>query len=266
MPRLVEMAKSVHTWRWRRATLALALLLVLLVAPLQSPAVVRASSYSCTNHCYGVVKWGGSVDGAQMYMAVRGLNAGDGLVTNEMWLSGGPASGYTCPDPSGTNTCFVETGVTVGPLAGTSCSSDCYYWADLRTCQGCSDNYNEHYMANVGQGDYGNYKVFNVWRTGQGDFTVNAGPNNALSTDNNMVPNQIQIGMELVGTSGAWALQAPYAYNEWERNYNWQYQTVDGSPGTGLNANSAPISSYWQPSPSQDSSHSGGSWQTSCGC
>jgi len=247
----------VRAWRWRRITIALVTLFALIQTPFLDTS--RAFAYSCGNHCYGVVHWDGGSSYAGTSLLVRGLGApdnGSGFITNEIWFS--DSANY-----------WVETGTTVGPVQGHGiCNSDCYYWADYRPDYG----YAEHFLANVPQTDYGKISVLGINNQGGGTFHVLiSGYNGAYggdSTNNSMSPNVIQTGMELLGSSGGYALQAQYSTNLWSDGNNYYDQTNDGVNGPpGQSNDTSEVAWGWvsgqRPS---DPNSNGGTWYTQCGC
>jgi len=249
---------QVRAWRWRRITIALVALLALVQAPFLGTS--HALAYSCdSSHCYGVVHWSGGVTYGGTSILVRGLgapNSGAGFITNEMWVADSP--NY-----------WVETGITVGPVQGHGvCTSDCYYWADNRPGSG----YNEHFLANVPQTDYGKFTGFSVSNQGGGTFHVSiTGYNGAYSGDstgNSMSPNWIQTGMELYGSSGGYALQAQYTGNVWSTGGSYNYQTNDGGNGPpGGSNDTSEIGWGWGGGQHPGSPNStGGTWYTQCSC
>ncbi len=257
--RVLSWVRSIHFWRWKRITIALALLLILQENPFQRPSLALA--YSCTSgHCYAVDNWAGGVTGAATDITVRGLGApdnGQGFITNELWVFQYPG------------TYWVEEGITVGPSQGHPCTADCYFWADSRP----GSSYYEHWLESVPQTDYGKSTTFSISTGYAGENTWNVdlqgynGSFTELSQNNSMSPNYIQIGGELEGSSGGYALEAHYTNNYWSNDYNtFNYQTGPGNQGTvDGSANGAPWNEAgWANSPYPG--NNGGDWVTACGC
>ncbi len=273
----------VHRWRHRRLLLALALAVTALFATALSPhpTLTHASGYNCAgdNHCYGIVQWDGGTAGESTQILVTALSPGDGdgFVTNETWFNGEPAPGAICPVQGADIGCWVEAGVTVGAVQNTYCATDCYYWADVRPCNGCYDNYNEHFLGYPAAADMNQRTTFQImvdppcggcnW-TGDcpgNEFgvTVTGASGDTftgLSFANGMQPSNIQLGMELYGTNGAAASPGQYAYNQYYSNNGLHYyQTTDGHQI----APDPPVLAHWQFPPS-NSPYPGGVWTTQC--
>lgn len=274
-------------WRWRRVTLSTVALLGLLVGPLAHPLGAAASSYSCdTSHCYGLVQWEGAVSGASTiiqpsHLTPPDVNPGDGqgFITNEMWVIDENTQytpGLECNVNGQNGACWVEEGVTVGPLMNgtqsTYCPSDCYYWADVRPSnQSVYNSYYEHDLGVVPDGDFGGAGT-TLEITQRGDLTgfnvyfngSSSGLRSDVSTNNGMIPSRIDHGMELYGKGGGSAPQAQYSFNYWEdpTTYQWNFQGNDGATPP----NNAPVSAQWAPNNAPSQADFGGVWTTSCGC
>jgi len=270
----------VHPWRHRRLLLALALAASTVVATslAHRPTITHASGYACDSHCYGIVQWDNGGSGASTQILVTSLSPGDGFVTNEMWFNGEPGPGSICTAQGIDTGCWVEAGVTVGSVKDTYCATDCYYWADVRPCNGCSDNYNEHFMGYPPAGDMGQRTTFQIvanppcgacgWSGDcpNSEFGVTVtGASGAvfsgLSFANGMIPSNIQLGMELYGTNGAAASPGQYAFNQYRAPTTglYYYQTTDGHSHTP----DSPVLAHWQFPPSSNT-YPGGVWTTSC--
>jgi len=88
------------------------------------------------------------------------------------------------------------------------------------------------------------------------------------STNNSMFPNLIQTGIELLGSSGGYALQAQYSTNLWSDGNNYHDQTNDGVNGPpGQSNDTSEVAWGWVSGqrPSNPNSN-GGTWYTRCGC
>jgi len=251
----------------------------LVAGAIHRPPPAHASGYACyPNHCYGLVQWDGATAGESTQIYVASLSPGDGFVTNETWFSGEPAPGTICPVQGDSSAgCWVEAGVSVGPVEGRYCDTNCYFWADVRPCNGCYDNYNEHFLGNAPAGDIGHLTTFQIvvdppcgpcgW-TGDcpgNEFGVTVtGSSGAvfsgLSFANGMAPSNIQVGMELAGTNGAAASPGQYAFNQYRDPTGvYHYQTTDGH----VIAPDPPVLAHWQFPPSSYQ-YPGGVWTTAC--
>ena len=151
--------------------------------------------------------------------------------------------------------CWVEAGYA------NSGGATHFFWSDVRPCNGCY--YYEHDAGALASGDYGNnafvgidYNSANTWYVyAEGASTGISG----YSTNNAMVPDRIQIGQELGGTSGVSTGVAHFTYNQWEgTDGNWHFQTNSGAiaaPGIGY-----PPFAWWTTVPAQG--NAGGNWYT----
>ncbi len=253
----------------KRRVLALAAVTLTIVSlfPIMKPASV-AWAYSCSGgvesgNCYGVIDWQGAVNGGLTAFTIRPLAAGNGHANLEQWIIGNPPSGQVCPISGDTGLyCFVEAGQKTGP--GQCPGYQCYFWNDLRPCQGCSDNYNEHFIAYVTTGDEGNTLTDDIHRTSGNSFAVSlsapSGSYNNSSTNNPFSPIDIEIGAEVQGSSGASIPQSNFTGNKYVGTNNvYTYQTNPGSSNV-----ISPVQARWLVQPSV--SNPGGNWQVSCPC
>lgn len=252
-----------------RAAIITGLVSTLLVESMQlgtaHPAVPQKPMYSCSVHCYAINDWpGGPINGSSTEISVVHLacngncQAGD-FVNNEMWLSDQSSSGGPY---------WVEVGYAVDKQDDGSAPEQ-YFWADDRPGQG----YQIHYLANVPAGDYGNYTWFKIqWQTDINsyctsryypycyDITVQSSNYSAspVELNNTMTPNDINIGEELSGYSGASAPTAYYIDNYWISTSNvGHYQTANGTI-----TQYKPPYGGWTTYPSQSST--GGTLNTHC--
>lgn len=274
-----------------RLLLALALAASALFATVLVPrpplAHARAqNAYNCgtlaDNHCYGVVEWNRPASGASADITVQSLTAGDGFVDNEIWLIGNAPSNLICPngvDPHGRGTCWVETGVTAGPVNNTYCESSCYFWADNRpSAPGTVNNYNEHVLGNTPYQDFNHGVEFKIVQAtdGPGRYDVQAFDKNcllvpdftAVSVEDQLIPTGVDMGMELAGGNGAYSPRAEFTSSQFQDNTGWHYE-IDG--GTDISDSNSPpdprspISRGWDAVPANDGSHAtnyGGDWYT----
>lgn len=279
-----------------RVSVALAMLLPLLQVTGRAPSPALASSYNCPptgTHCFGIVSWPGPVTGAETSITMRGLHYGTwpGFMNNELWLIGHPSAGQPNCDFQGYATdCWVEVGNHVGALYhgdnntpwGT-CAPDCYWWADERPSSNGVANYHDHLVAWIPQGDFGGGSTqFSIYDNGSGTWNISIlGASNdswiPQSTGNYMDTNNstgsFQLGGEFAdsASSGASAPLADYTYTAYrDGSGGWYYQGSNGTPGgfwylpgNGFQSNSV-WNAVWASTPSTD--HTGGDWQTSCGC
>ncbi len=289
----------VRRWRHRRLLLALALAASasLTTALVPRPPLVHALThtntgpYSCGDlvqgHCYGVDEWDRPVSGSEVYITPQTLTAGDGFVTNEMWLFGAPPSNLICPngqDPHGGGTCWVETGVIAGPVDDTYCEAACYFWADERpSAPGTVDNFNSHFLGYTPYQDFNHGVQFKLFQAtdGSGRYDIQVFDKSCLfvpdysdvSTQDQMIPYGVQIGLEMAGSSGAAAPHAEYTGNGFQDNNGWHYE-IDG--GTDISdgaspGHHSPISRGWDQVPTPDGylpisgpgqTYTGGDWYT----
>lgn len=237
---------------YRRVSIFLALLLAILAAPLQQSSSAWASSYSCQNHCYGTVTWttGGEYQEAYTDNVLAHLTLPSGTnahLNNELWL--------VAPDAN------IEVGTKIGAGQTINCGIQCFFWADFRP-QDTKEN--DHYVSGVYSSDYGHIATYQISKLDPSDWGVNVSDYAGhlwigKSTSNTMYPQIIQLGGELVGTSGGSAAHATYQDNGYSIGNGGTFFTTSGSP----NVNS-PWSASWASPP--NSSNQGGVWQTQCAC
>lgn len=231
-------------------------ILALVFVPFGTVSHVHAAtqiSYSCgdlsSGHCYGVKFWGGA-NGADTRITLHPTNGGnDGFVNTEMWLQSSDTSYW------------VEAGIR-------SCScfnvvdGSMFFWADSRPNGG---GYHEHFSNYLYSTDWSQPNALvRITRSGTSSWNVSVNDNVTLltgtSADNNITIGYIEVGMELAGTSGAYAPLNYFTNNRWMDNSGYfHYQTNDG---TGQSQN-GPIFSGWATAPT--SSSTGGSWYACIG-
>ncbi len=248
--------------------LLLLLVALLVIATLFYYVQTVQASYSCSSFCHGVIVWPGSVTGAQTQDEVVNLTCQPAAckpgsttpvphIGNVLWVLDTSSSG--CPQGA----CWIEAGYhTVTNSGGTSTVNQ-YYWAAWRPGD---TKLNVHPLTNVVSGDLGGNVLLEIYAQTSTQWQIIVSPNqglwSGLSTGNNMHGNQIQIGMELAGTSGA---SAPYGYfinNQWQNGIGgaWNYQSVSGT-----HHNDPPINSNWLYPPA-GSSNNGGTYGDGCTC
>ncbi len=215
------------------------------------------ASYSCSpTHCYSINQWYSSTGyyaAAKTTMVVSHLFAQGNTcdhINAEEWLS----------DFQGGHDYWVEEGLTSGnDCVGGYCPIvTCYFWEDNRP----GSSLIGHVMGAAQSSDWGNQATFQIASSGSGVWTVDVWApsqhDSDQSTSNSMSPNNIEIGGEVAGTSGA---SAPTTYSQWN-TYNTgggsQYFNSDGTP----HVQGPPWAGYWDPPPSQE----GGSARWYIGC
>lgn len=245
--------------------LALAALTLAVIGPWVTSSQT-AWAYSCSV-CYGTINWTGNVDGAfASIVTLPSLSAGDGKANIELWLNAPVPGGQTCPI-NGTQYagCWVELGAKAG---GPQCKTNvpCYFWNDLRPCNACYNNYYTHYISDIPGSDYNNQTDLRIERSSGSSFAMSLQSRNLQwsdsSTGNSMYPNDIEIGAEVAGTSGAHIGSTSFRNNSWKpvgANY-YNFQTANGNPTVN-----SPVSAYWSTTPSTPNS-TGGTWSLSCPC
>jgi len=242
-------AKRRGVFRW--AVTALIAALAIIAPQIHDRGV--AFAYSCgTAHCYKGIHWGGHVSGESTDIYIAPLTAPNdgGFVDNETWLV----------DLTGPY--WVEIGYsTFGS------SSVQYFWADSRP----GSTYYEHPMASVAGNEYGTRPQFAI-QHGSGNSWVASivGPGSNFggswtSTNNTMTGNDIQIGQELAGTTGASANYANFTINVWYGYYDgsFHYQTNSGQDlNLAYGSTSNPPYGGWDVIP--QNSTTGGQFTTNC--
>ncbi len=182
-------------------------------------------NYNCGSYCYDIEMFRQSTNwtiGAEAYNTVRGISAGDGHLSNEIWL----IDDHTY---SG-ETDWVETGYFIATqVAGQGCAAytEEFFWADQRHTSG----YNAHCFTPVGSGDYGHDVIDNVRRSTSDHsyWIVTITPYSTslrvgTSTSNIMYPNRIDIGEELFGTNSASGPKNEFHNNRYNAlNGSWVY-------------------------------------------
>lgn len=248
------MAQSCHRFR-RKLTVAAALVLALTSFMVPSDAL----AYDCTGPlCAGSVVWDGGVSGADARIRVGNMSStnsnSDWHINNALWLR----------DSGGVNDCWVAGGwydvawVEVGYIGRANAYG--FYWGDCRP----GASYYEKYLGSVYSEDKGRNNFFEINRIDSGSFRVfiEAGRYDYSTSSyvNTMSPDQIEIGMELIGDSGAYADTTSFNNNRYIQGSGRYYQFRDGD----RKWQAGPPQSWWYVHPA--SSSSGGDWRTYCGC
>jgi hypothetical protein len=172
-------------------------------------ALADCSNYNCDpeglSHCYGVAQvpvrdlesFGTFVD------VGRGLNPGDGVLTNEIWLVDFFSNGCSV-----NNICWVEVGYILDDKYRHFGLDPHFVWAE-RAPNGV---YHEHALGRVPDNYLGRKVLLVIRKTGPDTWEASVHPPAefegdpvlaGLSLSNAMAPHRVHIGMEMVGTSGA---------------------------------------------------------------
>lgn len=203
--------------------------------------IPAARAYSCTSpHCYGINDWpGGPIYGSETDISVAALQCNGctngTFIDDEMWLNGDSGQ-------------WVEAGYSTYTSHNNRVD---YFWADNRACFACG--YSEHDLGGVPSADFGSYTYFEIERLDGSDYDVVISSANfyhdGKSTSNGMTANDINIGSEIYGTSGAYAPRAYFIDNYWiDTGYHGHNQTANGT----LHYNNPPYVG-WNTLPSQSS-------------
>jgi hypothetical protein len=260
----------------QRATIIMPLVLLLLIASLAFRIqVAKASTYSCPlgNLCHGIILWPGTVTGGQTEDTVVSMGCpapncnpnGSALphIGNVLWVLDRNNHQLNCVYVA----CWIETGyhtITGNHANGCTYDASWYYWADVRPGD---SGLNVHCLGAVQSGDLGKNAWLYIASNGGGNWTIQVAPYTSYfsgtSRNNNMSADTIEIGMELEGTSGAYAYRGYFTYNAWQNGINGQWNPQTNS---GTWHNDSPISSYWQTPPDPNGNNNGGSFSTGCSC
>lgn len=262
-----------------RICISLVFVLTLLLVSQGLYPKIAYANYTCGKpdlsggpHCGSFYRWIGGMNGAKTNINVPFLGGGsstDGFTNWEIWVQqfNNPSCTF-----ANLNQCWVEAGITdqAGGVLGY------YFWADSRP----GGSYYNHYPEQVGPDDLTEtiqiYKQNNstwnvegsVWSCGggqNGHCSYNWG---SQSTNNNMSPNTIDIGMELAGTYGQKGPGSDWQFNYWRCGSNWCKQSGLGNPGSGtswsLGYKLGPLAGGWNTQP--NSSGNTGDWYSYCNC
>jgi hypothetical protein len=231
----------------------------------------HASNYSCgnpsTGHCYGYTHWQEQPQYFGSYTSILQIamncpsNCG-GFINNEMWL--GDDHSQACLS-NGFGACWVEAGYHAFPGEG----NPYYFWADSRPMT--SNTYNNHFLNQADVADFTHFMIILDARGGPGVYQVWIYNDNlsvlfnGASTSNTMTANEIDIGTELAGTTGASAAPSQFQQNFWAvspltSQYIFWYNTeVDN----GAVTSQAPPNASWL-IPASLSGSNGGIFSTNC--
>lgn len=247
-------------------------------AHLSSSAQARQATYSCDflavplGVCYGVVQLpaaqsGSSFKGFATKLTAVQLNGGDdGWINNELWVV---QSSSACAQSS----CWIEVGLTADPF-GLDSRAVHVFWAanspngwvfhDLGALKIQELNQKVFLMIRP---HYLVANAFDVDVETCADGSSNGCDQRWListSTKNSMVGNQVFMGMELFGDSGASAPEASFTetvFLDPSAPFGGTYLTSAGSVISSPNLY-PPIQAGWTTTPA--SSNFGGSFFTSC--
>lgn len=191
--------------------------------------------------------------GASSEIFVRGVTAGDGEITNEIWLSQNLSQ----------NSYWVEGGYWAN--VGWNNGAQTWFWADSRPED--SNNVNVHPSSPMpGSGDGGQYAFVDIEQINSCTFDVFidgfSTDLSGVSTNNCISPNDIQLGQELAGSSGANAPTADFTDNEFRGHLTsdpWAFITSKPSFSESDN----PPSVHWIENPNHTD---GGTFATCTGC
>jgi hypothetical protein len=225
---------------------------------------IPASAYNCTggNGCYGTVRWNGAVDGADARISVGTMSMTSSLwhINSVLWVR----------DRDGVNDCSilgipVDTAwIEVGYWARSSTQQ--FYWADCRA----GASYYEGAFGTVTTSDKYKPNYFQIRRNTKNStywFVQIMAISNSwslVSSANSMWPDQIEIGGELTGNSGA-SMYSGHTTNNRYIHYgssstpNYYYQ---GRDGDGKTQNPPFVSGWTAGAP--DPGGTGGDWYAYC--
>jgi hypothetical protein len=219
-----------------------------------------AFAYSCDSHCYGINHWGPNTAyvGDDTTMSIVSLGTPNNRLNNETWLIQHTGTGDCLTQFTN---CWFEGGYTY-----TTQNAYEYYftaWMSPET------PYQENAGPEILASEYGQTVSVEIRQiSSSGGYYVTIIPPVQSSytnqdTASTMVPDQIDIGMELVGTSGGSASTADFTNNKYitvsSGVYGSRYFTTNGTTSETL-----PAAGGWNVTPA--SSSTGGDFQTSCVC
>lgn len=166
----------------------------------------------------------------------------------------------TCP-----LTCWVEAGYEGQASSSTGTQED-FFWGDVRPGD---SHINYHFISNLQTSDYGGTVLITIQYTSTNRFEIDViAPTQGYayySTNNGMTADDIEIGQELQGTTGASSGVAHFTDNRWiSLNDAANLQTSDAPVRSYAPGSTNPVSGNWSTHPS--SSNPGGNFYTSCGC
>ncbi len=236
---------------------ALMTILLILSLGLFLPPAPKAAAYSCgsssdpASECHAAATWPGNVDGASTVIDIVPLYSPDGLVANQMWLKDTQSYGCTTYP-----FCWFEGGYAYAPYNG-------YTYYEYVAWINPAGSPNVRPLAALPSGQTGTIYLaikrydpyhFNISYYSPNYYTDNM----AVTVQNGMSPNYIQIGMRLSGYGGATSDRASFTNNCYFVGSSCYLQTNSGSPASGYVSN--PPYGFWKTQPSY--SYPGGEWST----
>lgn len=138
-------------------------------------------------------------------------------------------------------------------LGGGTCAQSpsrrCYFWADVRPSNVAGNNFYQHPVDSVAAGDYGQSAKFAIYGDlSQHNFTVQTvtphGTFYNLSQANIMIPDEYQIGVELVGDTVFGSAVVPpsnFISTYYANGTIWTPETLTGSQSSYA----GPLSRAW---------------------
>jgi len=218
-----------------------------------------ALAYDCTGPvCGGTVTWNGNVDGADARIRVGNMastnSSSSWHINNALWVRDDYNSSACWVGGMWINTAWIEVGYIARQ------SNYDFYWADCRPGAG----YYEFVFGPVYTADKWRNNFFEVARLSSTEFRVyiEAGQFDyaAGSFPNYMQPDQIEIGMEVIGDNSQWSDTASFNNNRYIWSGSRYYQHRDGDS----KVQSGPPSSWWYTLAAPGGT--GGDWRTYCSC
>lgn len=225
---------------------------------------IPANAYNCTsNDCYGTVRWNGAVDGADARISVGTMStpSSSSHINSVLWVR----------DRDGVTDCSIlgipidTAWIEVGYWAKGSTQQ--FYWADCRA----GASYYEGAFGTVTASDKYQPNYFQIRRNANSStywFVQISAVSNSwslVSASNSMWPDQIEIGAELTGSSGA-IMYSGHTTNNRYIHYgssstpSYYYQIRDGD---GKTQNSPLVSGWTTGAPAPGGT--GGDWYAYCG-
>lgn len=261
--------------------LTLSMISFLVISPAHAYAQTSAPtiSYSCNPRCWGTNYWPGTVNGAYTFLAWASgarFYYGNGFVQNTMWLLDETEPNNCKPLPSDLpGDCYVEAGLRAYQSGGVNVTA--LFWADVRP----GYNFAIHFgpVINTTGADYA--INIQIWKAGtvpgyswcpvagsEWCVSLYTQPNgeqvNGISGSghtNTMKVSGYREGMELEGSSGAYANPMYFDYNQYQSvsNNSYIYQSNPGNYSKYYD--NPPVDSYWVSVPAGSSNY-GGTWET----
>jgi len=209
-------AQSRHLKSLRRAVIFLSAVVMALLL------TACNNNYNCQNpHCYGTASWGGespSVVSLQTTAKLVPLSGGDGFVDDEMWVVDYNDNNCTNSSLNIQSLCWIELGSLAGP-AWFSDTNTHLFWAENRpTSPGNPSAFFFNALATPSGNEINSHVDYAITRdsrpvNGNGWIiaATTAANQYVATTSNSMNPPQnVIIGQELYGSSGASAPQADF--------------------------------------------------------